>query len=53
MIIGKSLLDTLSSRAKSSPRFRQNFDLRNSENDNSLRMMNAWELGMVLYESKD
>ena len=48
MIIDLSLLDTLSSQAKASPRLRQNYDLRNSENDNSQRMLNALEPGTVM-----
>ena len=48
MIIDNQLLDTLSSQAKASPRLRQNFDLRNSENDNSQRMLNALEPGTVM-----
>ena len=45
MIIDNQLLDTLSSQAKASPRLRMNYDLRNSENDNSQRMLNALEPG--------
>ena len=41
-------MDNLSSQAKSSPRLRQNYDLRNSENDNSQRMLNALELGTMM-----
>ena len=48
MLISQSLLSTLSAQAKSSPRLRQNFDLRNSENDNSQRMLNALEPGTVM-----
>ena len=48
MIIDKSLLDTLSSQAKASPRLRQAYDLRNGENDNSQRMLNALEPGTVM-----
>ena len=48
MIIDKSLLDTLSSQTKASPRLRINYDLRNSENDNSQRMLNALEPGTVM-----
>ena len=48
MIIDKQLLDTISSRAKANPRLRQNYDLRNSENDNSQRMLNALEPGTVM-----
>ena len=48
MIIDKSLLDTLSAQAKANPRLRQNYDLRNSEEDNSQRMLNALEPGTVM-----
>ena len=48
MIIDKSLLDTLSSQAKASPRLRQNYDLRNTPEDNSQRMLNALEPGTVM-----
>lgn len=41
MIIDNQHLSTLSSQAKSSPRLRQNYDLRNGEEDNSQRMLNA------------
>ena len=48
MVIDETLLDTLSAQAKASPRLRQNYDLRNSENDNSQRMLNALEPGTVM-----
>ena len=48
MKISQSLLDTLSSQAKASPRLRMNYDLRNSEEDNSQRMLNALEPGTVM-----
>ena len=48
MIIDNQLLDTLSAQAKANPRLRQNYDLRNSENDNSQRMLNALEPGTVM-----
>lgn len=48
MIIDNQLLDTLSSQAKASPRLRMNYDLRNSEKDNSQRMLNALEPGTVM-----
>ena len=48
MIIGKTLLDNLSSQAKASPRLRQNCDLRNTPEDNSQRMLNALEPGTVM-----
>ena len=48
MIIGKKLLDELTQKAKLSPRLRANFDLRNSPDDKSQRMLNALELGTVM-----
>jgi len=45
MKIDNSLLDTLSAQAKASSRLRMNYDLRNSENDQSQRMLNAIEPG--------
>lgn len=48
MIINKQLLDKLSAQAKVSPRLRMNYDLRNSADDKSQRMLNAIEPGSVL-----
>ena len=48
MIIDKHILDNLTARAKASPRLRMNFDLRNSPEDRSQRMLNAIEPGTVL-----
>lgn len=48
MIIDKQLLDTLTLQAKHNPRLRQAYDLRNSANDQSQRMLNALEPGTVL-----
>ena len=48
MIIDRSLLDTLTASAKSSPRLRMNLDLRNSPSDKSQRMLNAIEPGTVM-----
>ena len=48
MLIIQSLLDQLTAQAKASPRLRQHFDLRNSEHDQSQRMLNALEPGTVL-----
>ena len=45
MIIDQELLDDLTAQAKASPRLRQAFDLRNSADDNSQRMLNAIEPG--------
>lgn len=48
MIIDNNLLDDLTRRAKNSPRLRMNYDLRNSENDLSQRMLNAIEPGSLM-----
>lgn len=48
MIIDQTLLDALSSQAKASPRLRQAYDLRNTPEDNSQRMLNALEPGTVM-----
>ena len=48
MLIDKKLLDDLTERAKSSPRFRMNMDLRDSADDESQRMLNAIEPGTVI-----
>lgn len=48
MKITQALLDKLTAEAKASPRLRMNLDLRNSEGDQSQRMLNAIEPGSVL-----
>lgn len=48
MVIDKELLDELTSLAKQTPRLRQAYDLRNSIDDKSQRMLNALEPGTVL-----
>lgn len=48
MIIDKSFLDNLSAQAKENPRLRQAFDLRNTPEDNSQRMLNALEPGTIM-----
>lgn len=48
MTIDNELLDQLTAQAKANPRLRQNYDLRNSENDGSQRMLNAIEPGTVM-----
>ncbi len=45
MIITQVILDSLTERAKASPRLRMNLDLRNSPEDKSQRMLNAIEPG--------
>jgi len=48
MIITTDILNDLTRRAQDSPRLRCNLDLRNSEQDNSQRMLNAIEPGTVM-----
>lgn len=48
MIIDNNFLDELSAQAKVNPRLRKNYDLRNSESDNSQRMLNAIEPGTIM-----
>lgn len=48
MKITQALLDSLTTQAKASPRLRMNYDLRNSENDQSQRMLNAIEPDSVI-----
>ena len=48
MIIDNELLDKLTEQAKASPRLRMNYDLRNSAEDGSQRMLNAIEPGTVM-----
>ena len=45
MVINQSLLNQFTEQAKASPRLRMNYDLRNSEDDGSQRMLNAIEPG--------
>lgn len=48
MIFNKQFLDALCKQAKVNPRLRINYDLRNSEQDKSQRMLNALHPGTVL-----
>jgi cupin fold WbuC family metalloprotein len=48
MKITQALLDQLTEQAKASPRLRMNYDLRNSDADQSQRMLNAIEPGSPL-----
>ena len=48
MVLDTNLLDALTAQAKASPRLRMNFDLRNSPNDQSQRMLNALEPGTMM-----
>lgn len=43
MKIDNTLLDNITEQAKASPRLRMNYDLRNSADDTSQRMLNAIE----------
>ena len=45
MVLDTNLLDALTAQAKASPRLRMNFDLRNTSEDQSQRMLNALEPG--------
>ena len=48
MIITSTILDELTAKAKASPRLRTNYDLRNSAEDGSQRMLNAIKPGTVM-----
>jgi len=48
MFLNTELFDNLSAQAKASPRLRMNYDLRNTPDDQSQRMLNALEPGTVL-----
>ena len=48
MVVDKKILDELTAAAKASPRLRMNYDLRNSAEDGSQRMLNAIEPGSPL-----
>ena len=48
MLINDKLLNELTEQAKSSQRLRMNYDLRNSSEDQSQRMLNALEPGTPL-----
>ena len=48
MLLDTKLLDQLTAQAKASPRLRMNFDLRNSPEDQSQRMLNALEPGTLM-----
>ena len=48
MLLDTALLDTLTAQAKASPRLRQHYDLRDTPDDNSQRILNALEPGTVL-----
>lgn len=48
MKITQALSDSISAQAKASPRLRMAFDLRNTPEDNSQRMLNALEPGTMI-----
>lgn len=48
MVINQAILDELTRRAQNSPHLRMNLDLRNGQNDQSQRMLNAIEPGTLL-----
>lgn len=48
MVIGEEIFNELTKTAKANTRLRQSFDLRNSSEDNSQRMLNAIEPGTVM-----
>jgi hypothetical protein len=48
MLITRELLDELTARAKASDRLRMHFDMRDSAEDGSMRMLNAIEPGTVI-----
>ena len=48
MVFNSELFDELSRQAKETPRLRQFFDLRDSEDDTCQRMLNALEPGTII-----
>ena len=48
MVLNNELFDDLTNQAKASPRLRMHFDLRDSAEDQSQRMLNAIEPGTVI-----
>ena len=48
MLLSSALFDALTSQAKVSPRLRMNYDLRNTPEDQSQRMLNALEPGTMM-----
>lgn len=48
MLLSTTLFNELTAQAKASPRLRMNFDLRNTTEDQSQRMLNALEPGTVM-----
>ncbi len=48
MIIDDAILDDLTEKAKANPRLRMHYDLRNSPEDKSQRLLNAIEPGTIM-----
>ena len=48
MLLSTALFNELTAQAKASPRLRMNYDLRNTPDDQSQRMLNAVEPGTVM-----
>ena len=48
MVVDNKILDKLTCQAKESPRLRMNYDLRDTAEDESQRMLNAIEPGTVM-----
>ena len=48
MLIDKQLLDFLTQQAQTSPRLRMHYDLRDSPDDDSQRILNAIEPGTII-----
>lgn len=48
MLLSTALFNELTAQAKASPRLRMNYDLRNTPDDQSQRMLNALEPGTVM-----
>ena len=48
MLLDKDFLDNLSKLASENSRLRTSFDLRNSDKDNSQRMLNALQPGTIV-----
>lgn len=48
MLLDKEVLDQLSKSASENPRLRFSFDLRNTDKDNSQRILNALQPGTIL-----
>ena len=53
MLIDTSLLAALAAHTRTFSHLRQHYDLRDSTEDQSQRMLNALEPGTMILESKD